>query len=44
MTQWDHKDQEQFFEQAILFRKTLKEMVEQIVARKSISALVVTSI
>mgnify|MGYP001559146242 CR=1 FL=1 len=36
MAQWSRKDQEQLFEQGILFRNTLREMAERIVARKSI--------
>jgi predicted RNA-binding Zn ribbon-like protein len=36
MTQWDHKDQEQLFEQGIRLRGTLREMAQRIVARKSI--------
>ena len=44
MTQWDHKDQEQLFEQGVMFRKTLREMVARIVARKSIPDSAVTSI
>ena len=36
MAQWNRKDQEQLFEQGILFRNTLREMAERIVARKSI--------
>jgi predicted RNA-binding Zn ribbon-like protein len=44
MTQWNHKDQEQLFEQGITFRKTLREIVERIVARKSIPGSAVTSI
>jgi predicted RNA-binding Zn ribbon-like protein len=44
MTQWNHKDQEQLFEQGVMFRKTLREMVARIVARKSISDSAVASI
>ncbi len=44
MTQWNHKDQEQLFEQGITLRKTLREMVERIVVRKSIPISVVVSI
>ena len=44
MTKWNHKDQEQFFEQGILFRKTLRDIAERIVARKAIPGSAVTSI
>lgn len=44
MTQWNHKDQEQLFEEGILFRKILREMAGRIVARKTIPGSVVTSI
>jgi predicted RNA-binding Zn ribbon-like protein len=44
MTQWNHKDQEQLFEQGVKFRKTLREMVARIVARKSIPDSTVASI
>ncbi len=44
MTQWNHKDRERLFEQGIMFRKTLREMAERIVARKSIPDSAVTSI
>jgi predicted RNA-binding Zn ribbon-like protein len=44
MTQWNHKDHEQFFEQGILFRKTLRDIAERIVARKAIPGSAVTSI
>jgi predicted RNA-binding Zn ribbon-like protein len=44
MTQWNHKDQEQLFEQGVMFRKTLREMVARIVARKSIPDSAVASI
>lgn len=44
MKQWNHKDQEQCFEQGIMFRKTLRNMVEQIAARKSIPSSAVASI
>jgi predicted RNA-binding Zn ribbon-like protein len=36
MTQWNHKDQEQLFEQGVMFRGTLREMAARIVARQSI--------
>lgn len=36
MTQWSRKDQEELFEQGIMFRRALSEMVARIVARKSI--------
>ena len=44
MTQWSHKDQEQLFEQGIRFRRTLREMITRIVARKSIPDSAVASI
>ena len=44
MTQWSHKDQEQLFEQGVMFRRTLRDMVARIVARKSIPDSVVASI
>lgn len=44
MTQWNHKDQEQLFEQGVVFRKTLREIVARIVARKSIPDSAVASI
>jgi predicted RNA-binding Zn ribbon-like protein len=36
MAQWSHKDQKQLFEQGIMFRRTLRDMVARIVVRKSI--------
>lgn len=36
MTQWNPKDQEQLFEQGIMFRGTLREMAARSIARKSI--------
>lgn len=44
MTQWNHKDQEQLFEQGITFRNTLRKMVERIVAYQSIPGSAVASI
>jgi predicted RNA-binding Zn ribbon-like protein len=44
MTQWNRKDQEQLFEQGITFRNTVRDMAEQIVARKSIPESAVASI
>jgi predicted RNA-binding Zn ribbon-like protein len=44
MAQWNHNDREQFFEQAIAFRKTLRDMAERIVARKSIPGSTVATI
>jgi predicted RNA-binding Zn ribbon-like protein len=44
MAQWNQKDQEQLFEQGIMFRNTLREMAERIVARKSIPDSAVASI
>ena len=44
MTQWSHKDQEQLFEQGVMFRRTLRDMVARIVAGKSIPDSVVASI
>ncbi len=44
MKQWSHKEQERLFEQGILFRKTLREMVARIVAHKSVPDSVVASI
>jgi predicted RNA-binding Zn ribbon-like protein len=44
MTQWNHKDQEQLFEQGVKFRKTFREMVARIVAGKSIPDSAVASI
>jgi predicted RNA-binding Zn ribbon-like protein len=43
-TQWNRKEQEQLFERAIAFRKTLREMTERIVAHKSIPGSTVASI
>lgn len=44
MTQWNREDQEQLFEQGITFRNTVRDMAEQIVARKSIPDSAVASI
>jgi predicted RNA-binding Zn ribbon-like protein len=44
MAQWNQKDQAQLFEQGIMFRNTLREMAERIVARKSIPDSAVESI
>ena len=44
MTQWGHEDQEQLFEQGIMFRRTLRDMVARIVARKSIAGSAIASI
>ncbi len=44
MTRWNNEDQEQLFEQGILFRKTLRDMTERIVSGKSIPDSAVTSI
>ena len=44
MTQWGHEDQEQLFEQGVMFRRTLRDMVARIVARKSISDSAIASI
>lgn len=44
MAQWNQKDQEQLFMQGIMFRNTLREMAERIVARKSIPDSAVASI
>jgi len=44
MAQWNQKDQAQLFEQGIMFRNTLREMAERIVARKSIPDSAVASI
>ena len=44
MTQWNHKDQEELFEQAMMFRGTLREMVARIAARKSIPDSAVAAI
>ena len=44
MTQWNHKDQEQLFEQGVTFRGTLREMAARIAARQSIPDSAVASI
>ena len=44
MTQWGHEDQEQLFEQGVMFRRTLRDMVARIVARKSIAGSAIASI
>ena len=44
MTQWGHEDQEQLFEQGVMFRRTLRDMVARIVARKSIADSAIASI
>jgi predicted RNA-binding Zn ribbon-like protein len=44
MTQWSLKDQEQLFEQGVMFRRTLREMAARIVARKSIPDSAIASI
>ncbi len=44
MTQWGHEDQEQLFEQGVTFRRTLRDMVTRIVARKSIPDSAIASI
>lgn len=43
-TQWNHKDREQLFEQGIIFRNTLRNMAERIVARRSIPDSAVASV
>ena len=44
MTQWGHEDQEQLFEQGVMFRRTLRDMAARIVARKSIAGSAIASI
>jgi predicted RNA-binding Zn ribbon-like protein len=44
VTQWNHKDQEQLFEQGVMFRGRLRDMVARIVARKSIPDSAIASI
>ena len=44
LKQWGHKDQEQLFEQGVSFRRTLRDMVSRIVARKSIPDSAIASI
>jgi predicted RNA-binding Zn ribbon-like protein len=44
MTKWSHKDQEQLFEQGVLFRRTLRDMAARIIAGKSIPDSVVAFI
>lgn len=44
MKQWGHKDQEQLFEHAVSFRKTLRDMAARIVSRKSIPDSAIASI
>ena len=44
MTQWNRKDQEQLFEQGVSFRRTLRDMVARIVARKSVPDSAIASI
>jgi len=43
-TEWSHKEREQLLEQGILFRKTLRDIAERIVARRPISASSIKSI
>ncbi len=42
--QWGHEDQEQLFEQGIMFRRTLRDMAARIVARKSVPDSAIASI
>jgi predicted RNA-binding Zn ribbon-like protein len=42
--QWGHKDQKWLFEQGVTFRRTLRDMVAHIVARKSIPDSAIASI
>jgi len=44
MREWTDKDQDQLFEEGVSFRKTLRTMVERIVAHKPVPDLAVTSI